>query len=118
MKDRLDSLRNYMQSVGLSALIIPSNDPHQSEYVADYWKGREWLTGFTGSSGTAIVTMDHAGLWTDSRYFIQAEKELQSSPFELHRIKTNGQKEYLQWIATNLQAGAIVGIDGNLFTLK
>ncbi len=118
MKDRLDSLRNYMQSVGLSALIIPSNDPHQSEYVADYWKGREWLTGFTGSSGTAIVTMDHAGLWTDSRYFIQAEKELQFSPFELHRIKTNGQKEYLQWIATNLQAGAIVGIDGNLFTLK
>lgn len=118
MQDRLDSLRNYMKSAGLSALIIPSNDPHQSEYVADYWKCREWLSGFTGSSGTVIVTMDHAGLWTDSRYFIQAEQELQSSPFELHRIKTHGQKEYLEWITTNLPEGAIVGIDGSLFTLK
>ncbi|MCB9267243.1 MAG: aminopeptidase P family N-terminal domain-containing protein [Lewinellaceae bacterium] len=76
---RLSALRREMAESRLDAFIIPSQDPHQSEYVAEHWKARAWLSGFTGSAGVAVVTADHAGLWTDSRYFIQAEQELKAA---------------------------------------
>ena len=76
VNQKIDRLRKAMLSHQIDAYLIPSSDPHQSEYVANHWKTREWLTGFSGSAGIAIVTADHAGLWTDSRYFIQAETQL------------------------------------------
>ena len=77
INDRIAALRKAMGQHNLDAYIIPSSDPHQSEYVADRWLSRSWISGFTGSAGIVVVTKDYAGLWTDSRYFIQAEKELE-----------------------------------------
>ena len=76
---RIDSLRKLLSENNLSAFIIPSTDPHLSEYVASHWKSREWISGFTGSAGTVVVTLDKAGLWTDSRYFLQAADQLENS---------------------------------------
>jgi len=110
---RLDQIRKWLVKNGLHALIIPSGDPHQSEYVAEYWKAREWLTGFTGSAGVAIVTQDHAHVWTDSRYFLQAETELKDKPFGLMQksAKTLG---YVDWLKQHFGKGNIIGIDGQL----
>ena len=83
----LKEIRKRMKKLGVDAMIIPSSDPHQSEYTTSHWKTRVWLTGFTGSAGTAVITQRHAGLWTDSRYFIQAEQELKGSAFELHKLR-------------------------------
>jgi len=74
--NRLSALRESMTKNGLNAYIIPSNDAHQSEYVADHWKSREWISGFTGSAGTVVVTLEKSGLWTDSRYFLQGDKTI------------------------------------------
>ena len=79
VKERIRALRMMLKSEAISAFIIPSTDPHLSEYVASYWKTREWISGFTGSAGTAVFTKDEAGLWTDGRYFLQAESELAGS---------------------------------------
>ena len=84
IKGRLNALRQQMQQHKIDAYVLPSADPHQSEYVADHWKGRQWISGFSGSAGTAVVTATHAGLWTDSRYFIQAEYELGDHTPALH----------------------------------
>ena len=84
---RLSLLREVMRQERLGAFIFPSTDPHQSEYVADCWKGREWISGFNGSAGTAVVTMTSAALWTDSRYFIAAEDQLSGTEFQLMRLK-------------------------------
>lgn len=100
----------------LDAYIIPSSDPHQSEYVAPHWKTREWISGFTGSAGIVIVTVDHAGLWTDSRYFLQAETELAGSGIELHRQVVPHAPEHVMWLAQTLPEGAVVGLDGYLFS--
>ncbi len=115
---RLQALRQAMQSSGLTALIIPSQDPHQSEYVAPRWKAREWISGFTGSAGTVVVTMDHAGLWTDSRYFLQAAQELADSEFVLHKQVVPGAPEYIDWLKTTLLEGNEVGIDGALMSVE
>jgi len=112
----LSKIRAEMKNLGLEALIIPSTDPHKSEYITDYWKCREWLTGFTGSAGTAIITNEHAGLWTDSRYFIQAEKEL-IKPFELHKQLTK-QPEYIEWLVQNLSYDQTLGYNGSLFSVS
>ncbi|MEM7038913.1 MAG: aminopeptidase P family N-terminal domain-containing protein, partial [Bacteroidota bacterium] len=114
---RLSALRTAMNRHGLDAWIQTSTDPHQSEYVADYWAARTWLTGFTGSAGVAIVTADHAGLWTDSRYFIQAEQELGDGPFELHKQGIPHAPEHRVWLRNQLPKGARVGIDGKLVTI-
>jgi Xaa-Pro aminopeptidase len=98
----------------LDAIIIPTADPHQSEYIPHFWKIREWLTGFTGSAGTAVITKHHAGLWTDSRYFIQAENQL-ITPFELHKLKTRT-PEYINWLNQELTPGAQIGINPWLFS--
>ncbi|MBS7375164.1 MAG: aminopeptidase P family N-terminal domain-containing protein, partial [Muribaculaceae bacterium] len=75
--ENLEAVRSEMRRVGVDAVIIPGTDPHQSEYINDHWKARDWVSGFTGSNGTAVITLDQAALWTDSRYFLQAEEQLQ-----------------------------------------
>ncbi|MFK7807683.1 MAG: aminopeptidase P family protein [Saprospiraceae bacterium] len=117
INQRISLLRKLMKSHGLNAYIIGSSDPHQSEYVADRWKSREWISGFSGSAGTAIITMDHAGIWTDSRYFIQAEEELKDSEVELHKQKVPHAPEHLQWLSENLKPMETAGCDGMLFSI-
>ena len=90
IKMRIQKLRELMKERGIDAYIIPSADNHQSEYVGEYFKAREYMTGFTGSAGTAIVMMDEAGLWTDGRYFLQAENQLKDTGIELYRIENLG----------------------------
>lgn len=116
--EKLAALRQLMRKHNLDAFLIPTSDPHQSEYLAEYWKERAWLTGFTGSAGTVIVTQDHAGLWTDSRYFIQAETQLAGSEFELHKMTPGRGLEYDVWMASNLSKGARIGCNGMLFSIN
>ena len=112
MNQRLSDLREVMQREHLAAFIFPSTDPHQSEYVAEHWKGREWISGFDGSAGTAVVTMNAAALWTDSRYFLAAEEQLKGTEFQLMRLKIEGTPTIAEWIGRECGAGAEVGIDG------
>ncbi|GLR17117.1 Xaa-Pro aminopeptidase [Portibacter lacus] len=107
-----------MNNHQISAYIIPSSDPHQGEYVAHYWKGRAWISGFTGSAGTAAVTMKEAGVWTDSRYFIQGEEELKGSGFDLYKVYNQDSPQYIDWIIENLDAGDTVACDGRLFSKR
>lgn len=106
-----------MQSKGIAAYIVPSADPHQSEYVADHWKSRTWLSGFTGSAATVVVTADTAGLWTDSRYYIQAETQLKDSGFTLYKAGMPNVPEFVDWLKGNLPEGSKIGIDGRLFSV-
>jgi Xaa-Pro aminopeptidase len=117
-QQKLESLRNAMLSQQLAALIIPSNDPHQSEYVADHWKSREWISGFTGSAGVAVVTLDEAGLWTDSRYFLQAEQELAGSGVTFFRQTSSAVPDHYLWLKGKLKAGDRLGIDGKLLSIE
>jgi Xaa-Pro aminopeptidase len=112
INQRVDLLRESMKKKNMAAYIIPASDPHISEYVAEKWKAREWISGFDGSAGTAIVTLDHAGLWTDVRYFIQAEKQLAHSEFQLHKIENQFSPQFMDWIIENVPSGATVGVDG------
>lgn len=114
---RVLALREVMRQHGITAYLIPSSDAHQSEYVAPYWKSREWISGFSGSAGIAVITQDHAGVWTDSRYFIQAERELKDSEFELHKQGVPHAPEHNAWLLDTLPEGSIVGLDGTLFSL-
>ncbi len=114
---RLGRLRQAMQEEGLDAYLIPSNDPHQSEYVAEHWKARQWISGFSGSAGTVVVTMEHAGLWTDSRYFLQAENELKGSGIVLQKQQIPHAPEHLDWLAEKMAPGSRIGLDGRLFTI-
>jgi Xaa-Pro aminopeptidase len=116
INQRLTLLRAQMKAVGIDAYIIPSSDAHQSEYVANRWKSREWISGFTGSAGVAVVTADHAGLWTDSRYFLQGEQELEASEFILHKVYNQGSPQHIDWIMDTLAKGSVIGIDGNLIS--
>lgn len=114
---RIARLRVQMKEKGLDAYIIPSSDPHQSEYVANHWKTREWISGFTGSAGTVVVTMDHVGLWTDSRYFLQAEQQLEGTGIVLHKLQVQGMPEHIEWLVEELAEGSHVGCDGWLFSV-
>ncbi len=116
IKNRVNQLRTAMRKKGFDAYLLPSNDPHQSEYVAEHWQSRAWLSGFTGSAGLVIVTAEKAGLWTDSRYFIQAEKELNGSSIDLHPMRNMSQPEYLSWLNEQLPESGRLGMDGRLFT--
>lgn len=109
---RLEAIRNWMQSVQIAALIIPSSDDHQSEYVAEHWKVREWVSGFTGSAGTVVITADFAGLWTDSRYFLQAETELAGSGIQLVKQGVPHAPEHIEWLVDQLSTGDQIGFDG------
>ena len=111
---RIEELREVMKSEGIDAFIFPSTDPHNGEYVPDHWKGREFISGFNGSAGTAVVTMDDAALWTDSRYFLQAEEQLAGTGFTLMKLKIEGTPTISQWLGRKLavNGGTVVGIDG------
>jgi Xaa-Pro aminopeptidase len=115
---RIEAIRLEMKKKELDAYLIPSSDPHQSEYVAAHWQSRKWISGFTGSAGIAIITDDHAGLWTDSRYFLQAEDELANSEMILHKQKIPHAPEHITWLQENLAEGSVVGCDGMLFSLS
>ena len=112
VNQRIEALREVMQREHLAAFILPSTDPHQGEYVPDHWKGREWISGFNGSAGTAVVTMTSAALWTDSRYFIAAEEQLRGTEFQLMKLKMPGTPTIPEWIGKECGAGAEVGLDG------
>lgn len=111
---RLARLRELMKREHLSAFIFPSTDAHQSEYVADHWRGREWISGFNGSVGTAVVTMKSAALWTDSRYFLAAEEQLKGTEYQLMRLKMEGTPTIAEWLGKELQdvQSPEVGLDG------
>ena len=117
VNQRLQDLREVMRREHLAAFIFPSTDPHQGEYVPDHWKGREFISGFNGSAGTAVVTMDSAALWTDSRYFLAAEEQLKGTEFQLMKLKIEGTPTIAQWLNSQIVAGGStasteVGIDG------
>ena len=112
---RLARLREELQREHLAAFIFPTTDPHNSEYTADHWKGREFISGFNGSAGTAVVTLHAAALWTDSRYFLAAEEQLQGTGYQLMRLKMEGTPTIAQWLGRQLSAdggSTEVGIDG------
>ena len=112
IQERIGLLRKWMKSQGLKAFIVPTTDPHNSEYVAAHWEARQWLTGFTGSAGTAVVTMNKAALWTDSRYFLQAEEQLKGTGIFLMKEKLISTPTIGEWLKEEVKVGAKVGIDG------
>ncbi|MBD1428352.1 MULTISPECIES: aminopeptidase P family protein [Sphingobacterium] len=115
--ERLAQIRAAMKSQGIDAYIIPSSDPHISEYLPERYKCIAWVSGFTGSAGTLVITQDFAGLWTDARYFVQANEQLAGTGFELVKLKTQGAAEYADWLSEQLEEGAQVAFDGNLASL-
>lgn len=116
---RLEALREVMRREKLDAFIFPSTDPHNSEYVPDRWKGREWISGFNGSAGTAVVTMRSAALWTDSRYFIAAADQLSGTEFQLMKLKIEGTPTISEWLGSELRevSSAQVGVDGMCYSV-
>ena len=114
ISERIARLREELRREHLSAFIFPTSDPHNSEYTAEHWKGREWISGFNGSAGTAVVTLDNEALWTDSRYFIAAEEQLQGTEFQLMKLKVEGTPSIAEWLGRELKDAAdkAVGIDG------
>ena len=110
--EKLEALRNLMRQEGIDAFITPSTDPHSGEYVPERWKSRRWISGFTGSAGTAVVTLDKAALWTDSRYFIQAAEQLEGTGFLLMKEKIEGTPSVAEWLGSTLPAGSTVAVDG------
>lgn len=118
IKERIHALRMTFRPNNIKAFIIPSTDPHLSEYVAPYWMSREWISGFTGSAGTAVILMDKAGLWTDSRYFLQAEKELEGSSITLYKEMLPETPSITKFLCQNLKPGESVSIDGKMFSVQ
>ena len=116
MNEKLNSLRELMSRLNVAAVIIPGTDAHQSEEPCDHWKLREWITGFTGSAGTAVITQNDARMWTDSRYFLQAEQQLADSGFSLMREGID--PDIKQWLAENLEEDDVIAIDGTLFAAR
>ena len=114
---RLAALREAMSRAGADAAIIPSADPHLSEYLPERWQGRQWLSGFTGSVGTLVVTQDFAGLWVDGRYWVQAEAQLADTGIEMMKIVAGQPNAHIDWLASNLRAGACVGEDSAVVVL-
>ena len=114
---RLVALRHAMHAAKVDALLLPSSDPHLSEYLPDYWKGREWFSGFTGSMGTLVVTATEAHLFADSRYWQQAERELAGTGIALYRIKSGASVEHIDWLAAQTGAGNCVAVDGAVIGL-
>jgi Xaa-Pro aminopeptidase len=115
--ERLAALRGAMARHQVDAVIVPSSDPHLSEYLPGRWKGREWMSGFTGSVGTFIATADLAGVWTDGRYWTQAEQELAGSDIKLMKIPSGASLQHIDWLAANLQPGQTVAVDARVLGL-
>lgn len=115
---RIDALRALFHQENIAAFIVPGTDPHLSEYVAPHWKSREWISGFTGSAGTIVVTREKAGLWTDSRYFLQAGRQLEGSGIELYKEMQPETLSIPAFLSANLKQGDTVGIDGEVFSAE
>ena len=116
MRDKIEKLRRLMRKHNIQAYLVPGSDPHQSEYVPEFWKRRAFITGFTGSAGDALVTLKSAGLWTDSRYHLQAERELRNTGFKLFKCGTPGVPSWQEWAARNLKPGDSLGLDPQLIS--
>ena len=114
INDRIKAMRDFLRKSGFAAYIVPSTDPHSSEYVADCWKAREWISGFDGSAGTFVVTLKGAALWTDSRYWLAAEEIFADSEIILMKDGLAETPDMVSWIAQDLSAGDIVGLDGKV----
>ncbi|WP_353401902.1 aminopeptidase P family protein [Duganella hordei] len=116
--ERLALLRTAMHQQQIDALMVPSADPHLSEYLPERWQGREWLSGFTGSVGTFIITPDFAGVWTDARYWTQAEQQLAGTGIQLMKLTSGASVQYVDWLAANLKAGQTAAVDGAVLGLS
>ena len=116
INERVGKLRDYLRKNGLAAFIFPSTDPHQGEYVPEHWQTRKWISGFDGSAGTAVVTLSDAALWTDSRYYIAAEQQLQGTPFKLMKDGQAETPSITEWLCQQLTENNVVGVDGEVFT--
>jgi len=114
---RIEKVRDALKRHGLAAVLVPSSDPHLSEYLPERWQGRQWLSGFTGSMGTLVVTLDTAAVFADSRYWVQAEAELAGTGTELVKIATGNSTEHVDWLAAHLKPGETVGVDGSVLGL-
>lgn len=117
IRERVEKMRAYMRVNGFNAFVVVSSDPHSSEYVADCWKSREWLSGFDGSAGTVVVTEDKALLWTDSRYWLAAEKALDGTGFQLMKDGDGETPSIVDWLCANLETGNVVAVDGTVCTV-
>lgn len=115
--ERLAALRHEMQQHGFAACLILSADPHQSEYLPEHWQARQWLSGFSGSAGTLVVTPTFAGLWTDARYFLQAEQQLQATGIQLQKLSVPHTPEYVDWLQQQLTEGDVLSVDGASLSL-
>ena len=115
--ERLAQLRAYMQENSLQAFIVVSSDAHSSEYVANHWKSREWISGFDGSAGTAVITLDDARLWTDSRYWLAAEEQLNGTGYTLMKDGDADTPSIVEWLCSTLSEGDTVGVDGTVCTI-
>ena len=115
---RIEKVRDALRAQGLAAVLVPSSDPHLSEYLPERWQGRQWLSGFTGSMGTLAVTLDTAALFADSRYWEQAQSELAGSGIELVKISSAAATHHVEWLATSIKRGSAVGVDGSVLGLS
>lgn len=118
INNRIAALRAHIAQEQIQAFIIPSTDPHLSEYVAPHWQSREWISGFTGSAGTVVVTAKDAGLWTDSRYFLQAARQLEGTCITLYKEMLPETPNIPEFLSAHLQEGDCVGIDGKMFSAE
>ena len=117
INQRIEALRQAMRTHHIDAYIIPSGDAHLSEYTPERWKSRTWISGFTGSAGTALVTLDKSFMWTDSRYYLQATNELQGSEMTLQRGDDPDTPTIEQYLSAHLSEGAVVGVDGACYSM-
>ncbi|MEA4936420.1 MAG: aminopeptidase P family protein [Paludibacter sp.] len=118
VKHKLESLRNAMSMNGIAAYIVPGTDPHAGEYIADHWKEREWISGFDGSVGTAAITHSKAGMWIDSRYFLQADEQLAGTGFDSMKIGLAETPEIIPWLISQLKKGEKVGVNPQMFSVN
>ncbi|KKC45250.1 aminopeptidase P family protein [Acinetobacter sp. V2] len=116
--EKLEKLRELMRNQHVDALIVMSADPHMSEYLPDYWKARQWLSGFSGSVGTLVVTQNFAGLWADGRYWVQAEQQLVGTGFELQKLTSDESSTHLAWIEKNLQPESVIVVNGHTLSIQ
>jgi Xaa-Pro aminopeptidase len=117
INERIAAIRAKMKEQNLTAYLMPSSDPHQSEYVADYWKSREWVSGFTGSAGLVVILQKESALWTDSRYTLQGATQLEGSEMNLKVTGVAHAPEYIDWLKSELKHGDTIGLDGKLFSV-
>ncbi|HFG6989307.1 aminopeptidase P family protein [Acinetobacter baumannii] len=116
--EKLAKLRELMTNQSIDALVVMSADPHMSEYLPDYWKARQWLSGFSGSVGTLVVTQNFAGLWADGRYWVQAEQQLAGTGFQLQKLTNDESSTHLAWIEKNLPAGSVISVNGQTLSIQ